>query len=801
MDEIPQLQSHTPPDWSLLTGQIGRVSVYASVVLFCIAFLAWLFAKRNENLGKVGIWSFGLGCLGILTTFGSLAALFVGNRFEFEYVWGHADLGNAVPYRIAGIWSGQQGSFLLWGLCAAVFGILVARGAGAYRRWFTIVYSIFLAAICAILAYESPFNLVMADGKAFVPDNGMGLAPSLQNYWVIIHPPTIFLGFGSLTALFALAVAAMAIRNYDEWIPIIRPWAIVSMTLVGVGLCMGGFWAYETLGWGGFWMWDPVENVSFVPWCLTAALVHGVIVQTTRKRWKTSNLLMAGAPFIAFVYGTFLTRSGFLADASVHSFAEMDRSALKLLIGVMGLTTIGFLGQWAFRAIQDKKALTVATDLKGGHREGFYRAGSILLTAMGLATMIGMSVPLFMALAGNPPKVVEEKTYHLVLPWIFIPIMIVMAVAPFVGWKGMPAKEIIKKAYSPLCITIGVTGFVMMAIALSPLGKIANLNQPITFPGGMQVRGLPWVMFLSGICTFVLVANLWRFIEIVKRSKLGVSSFVTHMGVAILMSGLIISRGFERHDQTLVSKDRPGRILNYEINYAGMTSNTHDRNNKVKFNVTDAHKGDKVLFTATPGFYYNVSMNGQESPMVWPHIQRFASHDFYLSMQPPETQTGEELSLAPGKSIDLGNFNLKYKEMTRVGEPGAPGTKFGALVEVTTPKGKQTLNPTMELGAGGPPIQHPAKLSEGLNIAMVGMDVATKSVTLQVQSTNPVYPIEVYQKPLTGLVWLGTGVMTFGGFLSAFYRRRVRKLAGSESAQAETEAELTPSTGKTLVTT
>lgn len=261
-----------------------------------------------------------------------------------------------------------------------------------------------------------------------------------------------------------------------------------------------------------------------------------------------------------------------LADASVHSFAEMDRSALKLLIGVMGLTTIGFLGQWAFRAIQDKKALTVATDLKGGHREGFYRAGSICHDGSRdddryeCATLYGA--------CRQSSQSCRRQTYHLVLPWIFIPIMIVMAVALFVGWKGMPAKEIIKKAYSPLCITIGVTGFVMMAIALSPLGKIANLNQPITFPGGMQVRGLPWVMFLSGICTFVLVANLWRFIEIVKRSKLGVSSFVTHMGVAILMSGLIISRGFERHDQTLVSKDRPGRILNYEINYAGMTSNT-----------------------------------------------------------------------------------------------------------------------------------------------------------------------------------------------------------------------------------
>ena len=799
MDELPSIHNHLPPGWSLLTGDLGRFSVYGSVALFAVSALAWYFAKKNPRLEKVGAWTFVLACMGIGATFLSLAILFVGNRFEYEYVWGHSDLANTVPYRIAGIWSGQEGSFLLWALCAAVFGVVVATGAGIYRRWFTIVYALFLGAVTAILAYESPFKMILANGQPTTPVDGVGLSPALQNYWVIIHPPTIFLGFGSLTALFAMAVAAMVVRNYTDWTAIVRPWAIVSLTLVGVGLCMGGFWAYETLGWGGFWMWDPVENTSFVPWCITAALVHGIIVQGTRKKWHFSNLMMAGLPFITFVYGTFLTRSGFLSDASVHSFAEMDRSALKLLIGVMAASTLGFLILWIARLVKDAKSLASDEVVKGLHREGFYRTGSLLLMGMGVATMIGMSVPMFMALAGKPAKVVEERLYHLVLPWIFIPLIIVMAIAPFASWKGEKNKDLAKKVYSVLCVTIGLTGFLMMAIALSPMSKIADLRQPIGFPGGFQINNLPWVMFLTGLCVFTIVANVWRMVEVSNAKKIGWSPFVTHVGVAVLLAGLIISRGFERHEQAMVMENHPDGMMNYQIRYAGMTSDTSDRDNEVKFEIVDPHDDNRVLYTATPGFYYAKGGDGSESPMVWPHIQRFAMHDVYFALQPPQSQVSEPLTLKPGETKMVGGMKIKFLKMTQEGEPGMPGTKFGAMVEIDDQNSKRTLTPKMEVGGGEGVGQIPAKIDGTMNIAMTSMNVADKSVTLQVQLASPMYLIDIFHKPMTSLVWLGTGMMTFGGFLAAFYRRRVRKTVAERGKQ--TEPDSIPSARESLVTT
>ncbi|MCB8931827.1 MAG: cytochrome c biogenesis protein CcsA [Fimbriimonadaceae bacterium] len=782
----PTLISTTPPPaWSLWVGDLGRVSILAATALFAISVLGWLFAADNPRWRRVADWSFGLGALGVFTAFISLGALFVGNRFEFEYVWGHSDIANAIPYRIAGIWSGQEGSFLLWVTGASIFGLLARRGVGDYKRWFTIFYATFLGSICGILAYETPFAHSVFEGHIVVPQNGVGLSPSLQNYWVTIHPPTIFMGFASLTVLFALAMAAMAKRDYETWIPIVRPWAILSATLVGVGLCMGGFWAYETLGWGGFWMWDPVENVSFVPWCLVLAFVHGIIVQTTRKRWHISNLLLGALPFLAFVYGTFLTRSGFLANASVHSFAEMNGSALWVLVGVLFLATFGFLGLWLVR-LKQARGDTQAPQATGFHREGFYRYGAILLSAMGLAALIGMSVPLFMALAGKDPKVVEEPLYHMVVPWIFVPLMLVMAAAPFATWRGLGGKEFFRRIYNVLCITVGLAGLLLVGLRLSPLAKIADLAPIINFPMGIKANGLAWLVLLGCICLFVVVANAWRMVEMARGAKLGLGSFVSHIGIAVLMTGLILSRGFERHGETVVMKDHPGRTLNYAISYKGMTSDLYDRNNKLEFEVHDPHDG-KLLFVASPGLYYVRTPGGEENPMVWPFIKRAAGHDVYFTLRPPQTEGSAPIEFQPGETKQIGGLMITYEKMTREGEPGVPGTKFGAQLKVVSDQETFAANPTMEIVESGGVQPHPASIDPLFSLAMIGMNAGKQSVTLQMQLTSPMYPIEIYHKPFTSFVWGGTAIMMVGGFMSALYRRPRRKTPEAAEEREETE--------------
>lgn len=713
------------------------------------------------RLAKPLFW---VGCASLFATFITLTVLFVGNRFEYEYVWQHGDLKNAIQYRVAGVWSGQQGSFLLWGVCSAVFGLLALPKAGYLTRWFGFTYSAFLSVLAGILAFESPFVLNMMDGKPIVPPDGQGLAPALQNYWVTIHPPTIFLGFGALTVPFAMAVGALATKNLQGWLPIVRPWTLIGMTLLGVGLCMGGFWAYETLGWGGFWMWDPVENTSFVPWMLIAAFTHGILVQTTRKGWIIANPLLGALPFITFVYGTFLTRSGLLADTSVHSFAQMDNTALKLLLGILGLSTLGFVALWAVRAWQMRKEVDRPSEVQGVHREAFMRVGAFLLIALAVATAIGMSMPMVMSLMGQKPKVVEEGLYHRVLPYMFIPLVVIMAAAPLVSWKGMGTKVLLGRLYGAFCLTLVGVGIAMVAASRSSWTP-ANDTSFVTLFFGRGLPLFPWVLFLVGLCLFATFANLIRVVELARKSPKGIGPFLSHIGVCILMTGLIVSRGLERKEQIVVQEGGHNVALGQMIMYKGMTKDVHNRDNQVLFDVV----GKDGKFTARPGFYYVRTSEGGENPMVWPHIERHLFHDVYFTLHPPQSEASDPISLAVGQTTQIDQLMIRYVEPTREGEPGQQGTKFGAKIEVITNRGSMTVNPTIELGNGGI-IHHDAKLGQAYTVSLASIDAASQAATLQLQFQKPIYPIEIFYKPMTILVWLGTIMLAISGFLTAWYR-------------------------------
>lgn len=782
MTDLPPIDLPLAPQWSLWVGMLGRGLIVASIVSFVLS-LAASFLRP----GKLSTGAFVAGCFSLLGSFVTLATLFVADRFEFLYVYQHAQRDNEAYYKIAGIWSGQQGSFLLWACCSAVFGLLALRGTGDYRRWFVATYSAFLGSVAGILAYETPFGLQLIHGKAYVPPDGVGLVPSLQNYWVVIHPPTIFLGFGLLTVLFAYAVAALVSTSYDDWAPRARPWSILSIVLLGLGLCMGGFWAYETLGWGGFWKWDPVENVSFVPWCLTVALTHGLIVQVTRRKWMISNLLLAGLPFLSFVYGTFLTRAGFLDGVSVHSFAQMDRTAHKVLLGFCLTSVIGFASLWTLRAVKSRSA---HPKVGWNDREQAYRMGNILLVLMALATAIGTSVPLFQVMSNQPAKVVEEPVYHGVLVWFMVPILVLMAVGPFLAWRKLTLRELAARLTNILSLTLGVVGFTVLAMKHPTYGIQHDPSERVATPFG-PVPAFPWITGLFGLCAFVVVANSWRLVELWKRSKPSAGAFLSHCGVAIAMAGLIVSRGLERKQEVLLQEGVPSSALEYFLTFKKLGDQLFDKDNKAEFEVA-GRGGEK--FVARPGLYY--TQQGQEvKPMVWPHIERRFTHDLYFTLHPPSFEAGEPLTLKPGETRDYEvpdfalNRMLKYKihfdKLDRTGEAGASGTRFVAILRFTDEEGHvTTVAPHMELAEEGVQ-QPPALLNADYFVRLERMEASDKSIEIQMGFTKPLYPIEFYYKPLTGLVWLGTGILTLGGLTSAFARRRRGSLPASDGETSE----------------
>ena len=771
--------------WSLLAGNLGKWSIYGGIALFVIAVVLAIIGD-SKPLAKARDIAFfaGSGCL--FLAFGVLGTLFLKDQFQFEYVASHSEKVVELKYKVAAIWSGQQGSFLLWASTSAMFGLLAFRGTGIYRRWFVVAISSFLACICGILAYETPFNLirdVVIDGVTHVPPTGNGMEPSLLNYWVVIHPPTIFTGFGSLIVMFAYGVSAMLTGNVVDYIPRVRPWALGSMAVLGLGIVMGGLWAYETQGWGGFWAWDPVENVSFVPWLFVVTLLHGLIVQTTRSRWVLANLVMAGVPFLTFVYGTFLTRSGLLTDVSNHSFASMDKSASKILVWFLAIVVVAFTALVIARGIRLAKSVEVGSQEESGvSRESLYKFGTLMVSLLAVVIALGMSWPVISALVGSRMTKVEEGLYHKVVGWFFVPTMLLIGAAPFATWRDMGLKALFTRLTNILAVSIGLTGFGIFAIKSTGIANIMKPGETIPVVG-LNIPVVPWIMFLVFLCIFATIGNLVRIGEMVRRTKTGLGGFIAHVGIAVLLGGLILSRGLEQKQEVMVQDGVPRQALDYTVTYKGLsTDNTEDRENKALFDVTTA--GGETI-KARPGLYYHVSDNKLKA-VVWPYIHHEWSHDIYMALFPPVMGAWEDpVMFAPGEEKTISDFKVKNLGMRMVGQPGLEGTRFVSDVEVTyvgknpdPPEApipyKDVLTkvaPELVIGSpGNAPTPSMASINKDFMITMTRIDAATKSVELQILLKKPIFPVVLYYKPMTLLVWIGAGILTIGGLLAALGR-------------------------------
>lgn len=781
----------TAPSWALMLGSAGKAAVIVTLVA-SILTLALSFIDAT----KVRRAAFTLACAGMVVAFISLATLFVTDQYSFDYVFKHSAKNNPIAYKFASVWTAQEGSFLLWAVLSAVIAFFSFRKTEVYEKPYTATFAVLLGVLAAILAKESPFNIPKEayDGtRVLLPPDGGGMVPGLQNYWVIIHPPVIFLGFALLGLPFAYAISALVTRNYDRWAALARGPVLFGVSVLGLGISLGGLWAYETQGWGGFWAWDPVENVSLVPWLFLVVLAHGLIVQTVKKQWHFANLLMAGLPFVAFVYGTFLTRSGLLDKVSVHSFASMDKTALMILRWFLIIVVAGFAALLVARRPQKPtKTIEVSQaeepDESGYNRTSFYTLGAMSLSLMAAVIALGMSWPVISAKMSKIGEIsaVEAGVYHRAVVWFFAATMLAMAIAPFASWKKEKLTKILSRFTTIASASVGLVG-AFLILAKNPsygvgIAPGAMADGPFK---GMQIRLEVLVAFLLFLCAFVMLANLWRAIELAGRSKMGIGSFIAHLGMAILLGGLIISKSLEREEKALVRDGSPGAALGYTIAFKDYDpSRYYDRNNFVRFSVTNPAG---VAHDITPTLYYYPSGDG-ESAQVWPYIERTLSHDMYFFMAQPLVDVWEmPMTIKPGETQVANGITVTYVEMTRKGEAGAVGVEFGAKLKIEADKKTYEVHPTLTMVARGQLEPTLPAVGADYRIAMAGMNAADKSVTLQLYLSPPLYQIQVFYKPLTCLVWIGTGIFTIGGLMSAMYRRsRSKAPGGAESEKTAT---------------
>ncbi|MFN0035980.1 MAG: cytochrome c biogenesis protein CcsA [Saprospiraceae bacterium] len=357
-------------DEHLLPGQLGHLCAVLSFVAALLASVSFFLAtQRREtaqykgwrNLGRYAYLLHGLATFGII---GVLFWILTGKMYEYHYAWANVSDDLPVQYVFSAFWKEQQGSFLLWSFWHIVLGVVLMFRAG---KWETSVLAVialaevFIASMLLGLYFNefrlgaSPFDLlrnVMTDpifdqAGYLAKIKGNGLNPLLQNYWMTIHPPTLFLGFASTIVPFSYAIAGLWMRQHKEWLKPALSWSLFSATILGTGILMGGAWAYEALSFAGYWAWDPVENTSLVPWLTLLAGIHTNLIARNTGYSIRSTYGFYLLTFILILYSTYLTRSGVLGDTSVHSFTEMGLG-FQLLMFIGGFSVLGIL-LWAIR--------------------------------------------------------------------------------------------------------------------------------------------------------------------------------------------------------------------------------------------------------------------------------------------------------------------------------------------------------------------------------------------------------------------------------------------------------------------
>ena len=399
-------------------------------------------------------------------TAGYLISLFMTDRFEYEYVWAYSSVDLAPIYKFTGLWAGQQGSFLLWLLLHAIAGTVLLLRKSMNRTSFSI-YLLLQVLLVLLLFAKNPFDLAPV-----VEADGAGLNPLLQNIWMVSHPPLLFMGYAFLAIPFCYALGALFTNDYESWLKKARTATILAWTVLGAGIFLGGFWAYETLGWGGYWGWDPVENASLVPWLIATIILHFQFGAHKNKGFFKPMISASIFGYIFVVYGSFLTRSGVLGDFSVHSFSGGD---IGLLLGgvVALLTMLGFF-VLAFKW-QDIPAGEI---YDGVSNPNFLLVAAMLvIVVMAIIVTFGMSLPFISGITGKGTAV-QGAFYNKTMGPLFV-VLLVMLFAYYIRRKGI--------AFGSAIIHGGV---VVMAAGIFISGFLAQdtqeqfvVGQPVDFAG------------------------------------------------------------------------------------------------------------------------------------------------------------------------------------------------------------------------------------------------------------------------------------------------------------------------------
>ncbi len=541
-------------------------------------FLAWLLSLVAVGTGaRAGIliksdvrrglqWSaitanvaLMAGACGALSLF-ALGWMFHFNDYANQYVWQYSNIDMSPFYKVSAIWGGMDGSMLLWAVMLSVCGSLVALRATKYPRalvpWvIAVIASSALFFLSIVFFLTNPFRYIHS---SFIPPDGNGLNPLLQNPFMAIHPPTLYVGFTTHVVPFAFCLGALLSGQLtNEWIRLTRRWALVAWTFLTAGIVLGGYWAYIELGWGGFWAWDPVENASFLPWLTSTAFIHSVMVQERKNMLRMWNVWLMVTTYLLTVFGTFLTRSGIVQ--SVHAFASTDVGWVFLTYLVVMVAFTLWLTLWRRKELRSDKKIESFWS-----REAFFLLNNLVLLSIAFATVWGVLFPVLSEAITGQKQAVGIPYFNAVNVPLFLLLILLMGMGPLIAWKRASLVSLRKTFLAPfltallICIGLAVTGidefypllsyglcwFVLMTI-LGELHRGARAQR--------VTAGAAQVGYAQGVS------------KLLNRHRTRYAGYLVHFGVVIVTIAITASMAHKVEKEFTLEKGQSTEMRRFSL--------------------------------------------------------------------------------------------------------------------------------------------------------------------------------------------------------------------------------------------
>jgi cytochrome c-type biogenesis protein CcmF len=638
--------------------EFGTGILYAILVAAAYTLATSLAAGRGRPrlLQAARLGAFGTCALVGLSVL-VLAYAFISHDFRISYVAHYSDRGMTTPFLIAALWGGQDGSLLWWLFLTAFF-----SGACVWwmRRKYLELQPYVIATLMSIIVFFAVMMIFatnpFATSVAGAPTDGTGLNYQLRNFYMIIHPPSLYTGFTSSAVPFAFAVAALATGRLDnEWIVATRKWMLFSFLFLSIGNVLGMLWAYEELGWGGPWAWDPVENAAFLPWLTASAYVHSIMIQERRGMMKVWNVVLICLTFWLTIFGTFLTRSGLIA--SVHSFAQ---SGIGIFFVYFMAVILAVCAALIFYRLPQLRS-------EGAIESVLAREVAFLFNNWGF-----LAVMVFIAVATTWPSISEwllhQKAtigptfYNQVVPLMALVVFAMMGVAPLLGWRKT-SPELFRKGFRWPVAAMALTAAAHLAFG-TRLGFPAFIQNDPVWPGALGA-GLARISGVYPLITIALTAfnlavvaqefvrgvnarqkaaeqrdeseNVFlSILNLVSKSRRRYGGYIVHVGIAVMFIGFV-GRGWSLDKEASLSPGESVQFDRYTVQYVGPRMEVDQEKRMVFADVDVLRDGRKVERISPAKFIYK-SMGDAPSTEVARHITLRDDLYIIIGMVNPQTK-------------------------------------------------------------------------------------------------------------------------------------------------------------------